>query len=111
MREPMADGMQSKLEAALFGMLAKCQPGKSIDPAEVARLVGGTHPNGWGPLMKPLRRIAVRLAGAGRIVIVRKGREVDPADFKGVYRLSLPPQDAAGETGGPIGAAIYPSCD
>jgi hypothetical protein len=29
---------------------------------------------------------------AGRIVILRKGRPVDPDDFKGVYRLSLPPE-------------------
>jgi hypothetical protein len=40
--------------------------------------------------MTPVRKVAVRLALEGRIVITRKGKPVDPADFKGVYRLSLP---------------------
>ena len=30
---------------------------------------------------------------AGRLVIYRKGKPVDPNDFKGVYRLGLPRQD------------------
>ena len=52
--------------------------------------LAGNHPDGWGPLMQPVRRAAVRLMKAGRIVILRKGRPVDPDDFKGVYRLALP---------------------
>ena len=40
--------------------------------------------------MQPVRRAAVRLMKAGRIVILRKGRPVDPDDFRGVYRLGLP---------------------
>jgi hypothetical protein len=40
--------------------------------------------------MVPVRRTAVRLAHEGRIVIYRKGKPVDPDDFKGVYRLGLP---------------------
>jgi hypothetical protein len=40
--------------------------------------------------MTPVRRTAVRLAHQGRIVIYRKGKPVDPDDFKGVYRLGLP---------------------
>jgi hypothetical protein len=43
--------------------------------------------------MTPIRRIAVRLASEGRIVILRKGKPVDPADFKGVYRLGAPRLD------------------
>jgi hypothetical protein len=37
-----------------------------------------------------VRRAAVRLMKQGRIVILRKGRPVDPDDFRGVYRLALP---------------------
>jgi hypothetical protein len=33
------------------------------------------------------------LALAGRLVIYRKGKPVDPNDFKGVYRLGLPRHD------------------
>jgi hypothetical protein len=35
----------------------------------------------------------VRLAQQGQLVILRKGKPVDPADFKGVYRLGLPHRD------------------
>ena len=66
---------------------------KTICPSEVARALGGPHPDGWGPLMVPIRRAAVALAFNGRIVIYRKGKPVDPADFRGVYRIGLPRQD------------------
>jgi hypothetical protein len=35
----------------------------------------------------------VALAQAGRIAIYRKGKPVDPGEFKGVYRLGLPRED------------------
>jgi hypothetical protein len=66
--------------------------GRNLDPTDVARAVGGDRPEGWGPLMQPVRQAAVRLMKAGRIVILRKGRPVDPDDFKGIYRLTLPPE-------------------
>ena len=74
-------------------MLALAQergPGKTLGPTDIARALGGDHPDGWGPLMQPIRRVAVRLMKEGRIVIVRKGRPVDPEDFLGVYRIALP---------------------
>jgi hypothetical protein len=40
--------------------------------------------------MQPIRRVAVRLMKQGRVVVLRKGRPVDPDDFRGVYRLALP---------------------
>ncbi|MGL4811953.1 MAG: DUF3253 domain-containing protein [Beijerinckiaceae bacterium] len=66
---------------------------KTICPSEVARELGGGHPDQWGPLMQPVRRVAVRLAKAGRITILRKGKMVDPDDFRGVYRIGLPRED------------------
>lgn len=68
-------------------------PAATFCPSEVARALGGSHPDGWGPLMQPLRREAVRLALAGKLVIYRKGKPVDPTDFKGVYRLGLPREE------------------
>jgi hypothetical protein len=56
-------------------------------------MLGGVHPDQWGPLMQPIRRVAVALAEQGRVVITRKGKAVDPRDFKGVYRLTAPRQD------------------
>lgn len=65
----------------------------SLGPMDVARALGGDHPDGWGPLMQPIRRVAVQLMKDGRLVITRKGRPVDPDDFRGVYRLRLPGHD------------------
>lgn len=66
---------------------------KTICPSEVARALAGPHPDGWGPLMIPVRRVAVGLAHEGKVVIYRKGKPVSPDDFKGVYRIGLPRQD------------------
>jgi hypothetical protein len=63
---------------------------RTIGPMDVARALGGDHPDGWGPLMQPIRAVAVQLMKDGRLVITRKGRPVDPDDFRGVYRLRLP---------------------
>ena len=53
----------ARIEAAMLALLAERGPGKSICPSEVARAIGGPHPDGWGPLMQPVRRVAVRGPG------------------------------------------------
>lgn len=78
------------IEQAILGLLAQREPGRTISPMDVARALGSDHPDDWGPLMQPVRRAAVKLMKEGRLVITRKGRPVDPDDFRGVYRLSLP---------------------
>ena len=78
------------IEATMLGLVAERGAGKTICPSEVARALGGQHPDNWGPLMQPVRRVAVRLAHAGRVAILRKGKPVDPDDFRGIYRLALP---------------------
>jgi len=80
------------IEAALMRLIGE-REGKTIDPQEAARELSGPHPDQWGPLMQPIRRVAVALAEQGRVVILRKGKPADPRDFKGVYRLSAPRQD------------------
>lgn len=92
-RESTVPASPGEIEATLLRLAAAGGPGKSIAPADVARALGGDHPDGWGPLMQPIRRVAVRLAAEGRLVILRKGRPADPHDFKGVYRLALPRHD------------------
>jgi Protein of unknown function (DUF3253) len=74
-------------------------PSKTIGPMDVARALGGDHPDGWGPLMPAIRRVAVGMMKQGRVVITRKGRPVDPDDFRGVYRIALAATepDGAGE--------------
>lgn len=78
------------IEETMLGLVATRGAQKTVCPSEVARALGGPHPDGWGPLMQPVRRVAVRLAHAGRIAILRKGKPVDPDDFRGIYRLALP---------------------
>jgi len=78
------------IEACLLALAAERGPAKSFCPSDAARQLAGSHPDHWGPLMQPIRRIAVRLATEGRLVILRKGKPADPHDFKGVYRLSQP---------------------
>ncbi|KRE03649.1 hypothetical protein ASE61_08320 [Bosea sp. Root670] len=78
------------IESTILDLLSQREAGLTISPMDVARGLGGDHPDGWGPLMQPVRRVAVKLMKEGRLVITRKGRPVDPDDFRGVYRLVLP---------------------
>lgn len=81
------------IEETILRLAAECGSDRMLDPSEAARALGGDKPDGWGPLMQPIRRVAVALAEAGRVVIYRKGKPVDPRDFKGVYRIGLPRHD------------------
>lgn len=82
-----------EMERTILRMVAERGEGKTICPSEAARAVAGDQPDEWGALMQPIRRIAVRLAKTGQLVIYRKGKQADPDDFKGIYRLGLPRQD------------------
>lgn len=81
----------SVVEAAILNVLAERPPGKTVAPEEVARALASA--DDWHQHLTGVRRAAVKLALDGRLVIYRKGKPVDPADFKGVYRLGLPRQD------------------
>jgi len=45
--------------------------------------------------MPKVREAAICLAKDGAIIITRKGKVVDPDNFKGVYRLGVSPQEAS----------------
>jgi Protein of unknown function (DUF3253) len=81
-----------EVERMILRMVRERGPDKTICPSDAARALAGDKPEEWGPLMQPLRRVAVRLAKEGRLVIYRKGKQADPDDFKGIYRLG-PPRD------------------
>lgn len=70
-----------------MAMLGERGAGKTIAPSEVARALAGSDETVWSRLMAPIRQAAVRLAANNRVVLRRKGRIVDPHDFKGVYRI------------------------
>lgn len=84
--------MTSPIEDAIFSALADAPPGKSIDPADVAKAL---QPERWQRVLPQVRASAVGLARAGRLTILRHGKPADPDTFKGVWRMRLP---AEGDT-------------
>ena len=84
---------EEEIVESILRLVTERGKGKTVCPSEVARHLGGPHPDGWSPLMQPVRRMAVRLTKEGRIAILRKGKPVaDPDDFRGIYRLGMPAQ-------------------
>jgi hypothetical protein len=77
----------ARIEETMIALVAVRGEGKTICPSEVARAIAGEHPDAWGRLMQPVRKVAVRLTKEGRVAIMRKGKPADPDDFKGVYRI------------------------
>ena len=84
--------MTSPIEDAILAALADAPPGKSIDPADVAKTL---QPERWQRALPQVRAVAVGLARAGRLTILRHGKPADPDTFKGVWRMRLP---AEGDT-------------
>jgi hypothetical protein len=72
---------------------AACGTGSSVSPNDVARAVAPGE-EAWRRLLGPVRAAAIRLARAGRIEVLRKGKPVDPqAGIRGVIRLRAIPRD------------------
>jgi hypothetical protein len=92
------DGPDSppSIERAIFELCNDAGAGHTVNPIEAAQAYAaarGEDSLGWRAHLSQVRAAAVRLAEAGRIVIYRKGKPVDPNDFRGVYRLGLPRSD------------------
>jgi len=83
---------RGEIEAAILSLAAARGPEKSLCPSEVARALAGRDETAWRLLMHPVREVAMALARAGRISILRKGRVHDPAvPPRGVIRLRIVP--------------------
>ena len=83
-------------DEVILSLCTASGPGKTICPTDAAKSLAersGGDDLAWREALTPVRRAAVRLAKAGRLVIYRKGKPVDPEDFRGVYRLGLPQDD------------------
>lgn len=81
------------LERVILELCAQTRPGRTIDPTDAAQAFAAARGEGelaWRSHLQGVRRAAVQLAQAGRLVIYRKGKPVDPQDFRGVYRLGAP---------------------
>ncbi|MEL7468134.1 MAG: DUF3253 domain-containing protein [Pseudomonadota bacterium] len=76
-----------EIAAAILGVLAERDPGKTICPSEAARRLDPDH---WRRLMTPVREVAKSMVREGRLEIRRKGEIISPEDVRGVIRLALP---------------------
>jgi len=86
----------SGLAAAVVSLCVEAGAERTICPTDAAKAYArarGEDALAWRSHLQEVRRTAVRLAREGRLVIYRKGKPVDPDDFRGVYRLGAPRHD------------------
>jgi hypothetical protein len=83
---PRAVATSRRIDAALRALLRSRDPGRSICPSDVARIVGGTA---WRQLLPLVRDRAVKMAEVGDLEILRRGRVVTRNASEGVLRYRL----------------------
>jgi hypothetical protein len=84
------------LSDVLLALCAAAGPDRTICPTDAAKAFAqarGEDALAWRSHLQDVRRTGVQLATTGRLVIYRKGKPVDPHDFRGVYRLGAPRDD------------------
>lgn len=80
----------------ILALCAELGPEKTICPTDAAKAFARERSEddlAWRGRLTQVRAAAVGLAREGRLVVYRKGKPVDPDDFRGVYRLGLPRGD------------------
>ena len=95
MSEPETEtALDPVAEAILQALATSDKPALSAERVcqeiQAARARPGDGPQAWRKYMRAVKQQALHLARSGRIEIVRKGKPVDPDDFKGVWRMRLP---------------------
>lgn len=83
---PTSVATTRRIEAAIRALLRSRQPGRSICPGDIARLVGGTT---WRTLLPVVRQRAAKMAERGELEILRRGRVVKRQPTEGVLRYRL----------------------
>lgn len=78
-----------QIRDVLLLLASESPSGKPIGPDAIARAIAGKNEKVWRRLMKPIKDEAVRLAKDGKVVLVRKGKPVDPDRIRGLYRIRL----------------------
>lgn len=78
----------ASVEDAVLDAVAAAPAGKSIAPDQVAKAIDLER---WRRVLPQVKAAAVGLARAGKLVILRHNKPVDPLEpIKGVYRLRAP---------------------
>ena len=72
----------------ILSMCAAAGQDGNVRPEDVAMTLTEFE---WQSLLKRVRLFAKQLAEDGLIVILRKGKPVDPDDAKGIIRLQITP--------------------
>ena len=73
------------IEDIILALVAAAPENRSVSPADVAKAV---DPDRFHRKFGHVRQAAIRLAKAGKVTILRKGKPVeDPEAFKGVWRI------------------------
>ncbi len=88
---PDISGLIKEIEDAILRLAASCPAGRTLAPMDVAQAV--VPGEKWQHILPEVRRVAIRLAQAGDLLIYRKGKPIDPDALRGVYRLGLPRKD------------------
>ncbi len=85
---PPAPATPDAAAEAILAIAREIGPGRTLSPMDAAqKLIPGEN---WQRALPQIRRAAVELALQGQLMIYRKGKPVDPREFRGVYRLGLP---------------------
>ncbi|MFC3694228.1 DUF3253 domain-containing protein [Chenggangzhangella methanolivorans] len=86
--------MSETIEDLVLRLAKERGEGKTICPTEAAKAAAGQRgEDDWQARLPGVKAAAVRLARRGSVSIYRKGKPVDPEDFKGIYRIGLPQTD------------------
>lgn len=82
---------EQAMEDKILALTQAAGPERTVDPSEVARSL--MPADQWQRALPVVRRVALRLARSGRLLLFRKGKPVAPEDLRGVYRLGAPRDD------------------
>jgi hypothetical protein len=79
---------RDEIEAAILGLLARRDPGRTICPSDAARALAGD--GDFRPLMDPVRDAARDLVARGELEVTQRGEVVDLDRARGPIRLRRP---------------------
>lgn len=79
---------EQAVEGKITALTTAAEAGRTVDPSDVARAL--MPADQWQRALPVVRRVALRMARTGHLLLYRKGKPVEPDDLRGVYRLGAP---------------------
>jgi len=79
---------QNKITQVILQTAYERGVSKSTCPSEIAREL---FPGNWRKHMGEIRDAAISLHKSGEVLLMQKGRIIDPDDFKGPIRIRIGP--------------------